>query len=55
MEEFVAAPVDVQTSLQASADGQVEQEVGVAVYHRLLRMLSQSRFSEFVTVACFRC
>ncbi|KAG8014670.1 Pericentriolar material 1 protein, partial [Nibea albiflora] len=30
MEEFEAGPVDVQTSLQASADGQVEQEVGVA-------------------------
>ncbi|TMS22933.1 Pericentriolar material 1 protein [Larimichthys crocea] len=29
MEEFEAGPVDVQTSLQASADGQVEQEVGV--------------------------
>ncbi|XP_023273199.1 pericentriolar material 1 protein isoform X2 [Seriola lalandi dorsalis] len=27
MEEFEAGPVDVQTSLQASADGQVEQEV----------------------------
>lgn len=29
MEEFEAGPVDVQTSLQASADGQVEQEVSV--------------------------
>ncbi|TKS68424.1 Pericentriolar material 1 protein [Collichthys lucidus] len=29
MEEFEAGPVDVQTSLQASADGQVEQEAGV--------------------------
>lgn len=28
MEEFEAGPVDVQTSMQASADGQVEQEVG---------------------------
>nr|XP_033479901.1 pericentriolar material 1 protein isoform X2 [Epinephelus lanceolatus] len=27
MEEFEAGPVDVQTSLQASADGQVEQDV----------------------------
>lgn len=27
MEEFEAGPVDVQTSLQATADGQVEQEV----------------------------
>lgn len=27
VEEFEAGPVDVQTSLQASADGQVEQEV----------------------------
>lgn len=34
MEEFEAGPVDVQTSLQASADGQVEQEVGVTVSHR---------------------
>lgn len=54
MEEFIAAPVDVQTSLQASADGQVEQEVGVTVHHRLLSILSQSCFSEFVTVARFR-
>lgn len=29
MEEFEAGPVDVQTSLQASADGQAEQEVSV--------------------------
>ncbi len=29
MEEFEAGPVDVQTSLQATADGQVEQEVSV--------------------------
>nr|XP_046274495.1 pericentriolar material 1 protein isoform X2 [Scatophagus argus] len=29
MEEFEAGPVDVQTSLQASADGQVEREVSV--------------------------
>ena len=29
IEEFEAGPVDVQTSLQASADGQVEQEVKV--------------------------
>lgn len=28
MEEFEVGPVDVQTSLQASTDGQVEQEVG---------------------------
>lgn len=34
MEEFEAGPVDVQTSLQASADGQVEQEVSVRVSHR---------------------
>lgn len=27
MEEFQAGPVDVQTSLQVSADGQVEQEM----------------------------
>lgn len=33
MEEFEAGPVDVQTSLQASADGQVEQEVSVTVSH----------------------
>lgn len=30
MEEFEAGPVDVQTSLQASADGQMEQEVRAA-------------------------
>lgn len=34
MEEFEAGPVDVQTSLQASADGQVEQEVRVTVSQR---------------------
>lgn len=34
IEEFEAGPVDVQTSLQASADGQVEQEVSVTVSHR---------------------
>lgn len=34
IEEFEAGPVDVQTSLQASADGQVEQEVRAAVGHR---------------------
>uniref|UniRef100_A0A3B5LAV8 Pericentriolar material 1 n=1 Tax=Xiphophorus couchianus TaxID=32473 RepID=A0A3B5LAV8_9TELE len=31
VEEFEAGPVDVQTSLQVSADGQVEQEVVAAV------------------------
>uniref|UniRef100_A0A3Q3KY49 Pericentriolar material 1 n=1 Tax=Labrus bergylta TaxID=56723 RepID=A0A3Q3KY49_9LABR len=31
MEEFEAGPVDVQTSLQVSADGQVEQEVSGTV------------------------
>lgn len=30
MEEFEAGPGDVQTSLQASADSQLEQEVGGA-------------------------
>lgn len=34
MEEFEAGPVDVQTSLQVSADRQVEQEVSVAQSHR---------------------
>lgn len=33
MEEFEAGPVDVQTSLQASADGQMEQEVCMGVNH----------------------
>lgn len=33
MEEFEAGPVDVQTSLQASADGQVEREVSDTVSH----------------------
>lgn len=36
MEEFEAGPVDVQTSLQASADGQVEQEVCGLTTHQLL-------------------
>ncbi|XP_067353306.1 pericentriolar material 1 protein isoform X2 [Channa argus] len=31
MEEFEAGPVDVQTSLQASADGQMEQEAATAI------------------------
>uniref|UniRef100_A0A8C4NXY3 Pericentriolar material 1 n=1 Tax=Dicentrarchus labrax TaxID=13489 RepID=A0A8C4NXY3_DICLA len=31
MEEFEAGPVDVQTSLQASADGAVEQEVDITI------------------------
>ena len=31
IEEFDAGPVDVQTSLQFSCDGQVEQEVGAMV------------------------
>lgn len=34
IEDFEAGPVDVQTSLQASADGQAEQEVTVTVSHR---------------------
>lgn len=40
MEEFEAGPVDVQTSLQASADGQVEQEVGGARGPTLLNALT---------------
>lgn len=40
VEEFEAAPVDVQTSLQASADGQVEQEVGGSQSPRLLNVLT---------------
>lgn len=40
MEEFEAGPVDVQTSLQASADGQVEQEVGGARGPTLLNILT---------------
>lgn len=31
IEEFEAGPVEVQTSLQASADGQADQEVRVTV------------------------
>lgn len=34
IEEFEAGPVDVQTSLQASADGQMEQEVTATVSHK---------------------
>lgn len=34
IEEFEAGPVDVQTSLQASADGQAEQESTATVSHR---------------------
>lgn len=40
MEEFEAGPADVQTSLQASADGQVEQEVGGPQNPRLLNVLT---------------
>lgn len=40
MEEFEAGPVDVQTSLQASADVQVEQEVGGARGPTLLNVLT---------------
>lgn len=42
MEEFEAGPVDVQTSLQASADGHVEQEVGGTQNPRLLNVLALS-------------
>uniref|UniRef100_A0A3Q1FBG7 Pericentriolar material 1 n=1 Tax=Acanthochromis polyacanthus TaxID=80966 RepID=A0A3Q1FBG7_9TELE len=34
IEEFEAGPVDVQTSLQASADGQTEQEVRATASHK---------------------
>lgn len=40
MEEFEAGPVDVQTSLQGSVDGQVEQEVGGAQHPRLVNVLT---------------
>lgn len=39
MEEFEVGPVDVQTSLQASADGQVEQEVSVAIHSNFVTTL----------------
>lgn len=35
VDEFEAGPVDVQTSLQASADGHVEQEVSATVSYRV--------------------
>lgn len=49
MEEFKAGPVDVQTSLQASADGQLEQEVGGAPASALLNILTLKSGS-----VCFR-
>lgn len=53
-EEFEAGPVDVQTSLQASADGQLEQEVGGGA----LRPPRYRTFSLFFlksgSVSCFR-
>lgn len=51
MEEFEAGPVDVQTSLQASADGQVEQEVGGTQNSRLLNVLTLFWFWK---CSCFR-
>lgn len=46
MEEFEAGPVDVQTSLQASADGQVEQEVGGARGPTLLDVVTLLEYLE---------
>lgn len=40
MEEFEAGPVEVQTSLQASADEQVEQEVGGTQNAGVLNLLT---------------
>lgn len=53
MEEFQAGPVDVQTSLQASADGQLEQEVGGAPASALLNILTHF-FKNSGPVSCFR-
>lgn len=53
-EEFEAGPVDVQTSLQASADGQLEQEVGGGRSGRRVIEHSHCFFFKSGSVSCFR-
>lgn len=59
MEEFEAGPVDVQTSLQATADGQVEQEVR-AKHKRFIPWTATAYINTIlfsltcVIVSCFR-
>lgn len=54
--EFEAGPVDVQTSLQASADGQLEQEVGGAPASALFSHTShfKKKIKKSGSVSCFR-
>lgn len=54
MEEFEAGPIDVQTSLQASADGQMEQEVCMAVNNTFKLVDLLPHFQTFVTLSSFR-